>query len=114
MSFEQVIGELNDFLRGWVAYFRYAQCKSHLQGMDEWIRHKLRCLRLKMCKRTKPMADWLRKLGVPEWGAWILALSGKGWWRRSGSPPSMEGMSLAWFEAQGLVSLSVRYEQLQR
>jgi RNA-directed DNA polymerase len=58
--------------------FHFAECKSHLHRMDEWIRRKLRCLRLKQCKRRKPIADWLRKLGVPEWRAWILALSGKG------------------------------------
>lgn len=108
-----MIGELNLFLNGWVAYFRVAECKGHLQRMDEWIRRKLRCLRLKQCKRPKPIADWLRKLGVPEWRAWILALSGKGWWRRSGSPPAMEGMSNRWFESQGLMSLLSRYEQAQ-
>jgi RNA-directed DNA polymerase len=114
VSFSEVIGELNRFLTGWVAYFRYAECKSHLERMDEWIRHKLRCLRLKMCKHTKPIADWLRSLGVPERRAWILALSGKGWWRLSGSPQAAEGMSLAWFESQGLVKLLSRYDQLNR
>jgi RNA-directed DNA polymerase len=113
VSMDEVIGELNLFLNGWVVYFRVAECKSHLQRMDEWIRHKIRCLRLKMCKRTKPIADWLMKLGVPERRAWILALSGKGWWRKSGSPPAAEGMSNRWFEAQGLMILTLRYEQLQ-
>jgi RNA-directed DNA polymerase len=113
VSMNEVIGELNLFLNGWVAYFRVAECKSHLQRMDEWIRRKLRCLRLKQCKRPKPIADWLRKLGVPEWRAWILAGSGKGWWRMSGSPPATEGMSNRWFESQGLMILISRYEQLR-
>jgi len=114
VGFVEVIGELNRFLTGWVAFFRNAECKSHLQRLDEWIRHKLRCLRLKMCKYTKPLADWLRKLGVPKLRAWLLALSGKGWWRLSGSPQAAEGMSLAWFKSQGLVSLTSRYDQLNR
>jgi RNA-directed DNA polymerase len=112
VSMEEVIGELNLFLSGWVAYFAVAECKSHLQSMDQWIRRKLRCLRLKMCKRPKPIADWLRKLGVPQWRAWILAGSGKGWWRMSGSPSANEGMSNRWFESQGLMSLTSRYQQL--
>ena len=112
VSIEQVIGELNSFLTGWVAFFRHAECKSHLQRLDEWIRRKLRCLRLKQCKRAKPIADFLNRLGVPKWRAWIGALSGKGWWRLSGSPPATEGMSLAWFKSKGLVSLSVRYREL--
>jgi RNA-directed DNA polymerase len=114
VSLAEVIGELNLFLTGWVTFFRHAACKSHLQRLDEWIRRKLRCLRLKQCKRTKPIADFLQRLGVPQRRAWIGALSGKGWWRVSGSPPATEGMSLAWFESQGLVSLTARYEQLNR
>lgn len=112
VSLSEVIGELNRFLTGWVAYFRHAACKSHLQRMDEWIRRKLRCLRLKQCKRAGPIAAFLHRLGVPTWRAWIGALSGKGWWRLSGSPPATEGMSRAWFESLGLVSLVHRYEQL--
>ncbi len=112
VSLAEVIGELNRFLTGWVAYFRHAACKRHLQRMDEWIRRKLRCLRLKQCKRAGPIAAFLLRLGVPRWRAWIGALSGKGWWRLSGSPPATEGMHLAWFESLGLVSLVQRYEQL--
>jgi len=114
VSIEQVIGEINSFLTGWVAYFRHAACKSHLQRMDEWIRRKLRCLRLKQRKRAGPIAEFLHQLGVPKWRAWIGALSGKGWWRLSGSPPAMEGMTVAWFESLGLVSLVRRHEQLNR
>ena len=114
VSLPEVIDELNSFLTGWVAYFRYAKCKSHLQRLDEWIRRKLRCLRLKQRKRAGPIAQFLQQLGVPEWRAWIGALSGKGWWRRSGSPPAMEGMNLAWFDSLGLVSLVERYGQLNR
>lgn len=114
VSIEQAVGEINAFLTGWVAYFRHAACKTHLQRLDEWVRRKLRCLRLKQCKRAKPIANFLHRLGVPERRAWIGALSGKGWWRLSGSPPAAEGMSLAWFESLGLVNLVQRYGQLNR
>jgi RNA-directed DNA polymerase len=113
ISLEQMIGELNSYLTGWVTYFRYAACKSHLKRLDEWIRRKLRCVRLKQRKRAKPIADFLQGLGVPEWNAWILALSGKGWWRKSGTPQANQAMSIAWFRAHGLVSLSQRYAELQ-
>ncbi len=114
VSLADVIGELNSFLTGWVACFRHAACKSHLQRMDEWIRRKLRCLRLKQRKRAGPIAEFLHQLGVPKRRAWIGALSGKGWWRLSGSPPAMEGMTLAWFDSLGLVNLVLRYGQLNR
>jgi RNA-directed DNA polymerase len=113
-SLERMIRELNAFLTGWVTYFRYAECKTHLQGLDEWIRRKLRCVRLKQRKRAKPIADFLQGLGLPAWRAWPLAASGKGWWRKAGSPQAHEAMSTIWFRAQGLVSLSDRYAALQQ
>jgi len=113
ISLEQMIGELNSYLTGWVTYFRYAACRRHLRRLDEWIRRKLRCVRLKQRKRTKSVTDFLQSLGVPEWNAWILALSGKGWWRKSGTPQANQAMSIAWFKAQGLVSLSDTYAELQ-
>jgi RNA-directed DNA polymerase len=114
ISLAVMMTELNSFLSGWVVYFRYAECKSHLRELDQWIRRKLRCVRLKQCKRVMTIANFLQSLGVPEWRAWILALSGKGWWRMSGSPQANEAMSNAWFQEQGLVNLSQRYATLQQ
>ena len=113
IALERMIGEVNSFTTGWVTYFRHAACKTTLVGLDEWLRRKLRCVRLKQCKRAKPTVDFLVKSGVPAWRAWLLALSGKGWWRRSGSPPAAEAMTLQWFAGQGLVSLSAHYAALQ-
>ncbi len=114
MSFGQVIDEVNRFTRGWVAYFRYAECKTHLRELDEWLRHKLRCVRLKQCKRRYAIAKLLMGAGVPARRAWLAALSGKGWWRRSHSPPVREGLSLRWFQEQGFVGLLQPYVTLQR
>lgn len=107
-----MIDELNTFFTGWVTYFRHAECRNSLRGMDKWVRRKLRCLRLRQCRFMSPIAAWLMKLGVPKRRAWLLAQSGKGWWRLSGSPGANEGMSAAWFRAVGLVSLAARHEQL--
>jgi RNA-directed DNA polymerase len=113
VSLERTISELNSHLTGWVTYFRYARAKHHLQRLDEWIRRKLRCVRLKQRKRAKPIMDFLTELGVPRWRAWILANSGKGWWRMAGSPSATEAMNLQWFTNQNLVSLTERYLALQ-
>ena len=60
-----MIGEVNSFTTGWVTYFRHAACKTALSEIDEWLRRKLRCVRLKHCKRAKPTVDFLVKCGVP-------------------------------------------------
>ncbi len=108
----KVIRELNTALIGWVAYFRYAACKSHLGDLDQWIRRKLRCFRMRQCKRTKPIVDFLVSLGVPSTTAWCTALSGKGWWRLAGSPGATMAMTNRWFGTLGLVTLTQRHAAL--
>jgi RNA-directed DNA polymerase len=107
-----MIAQVNAFTTGWVTYYRHAQAQGALQQVDSWLRRKLRCVRLKQCKRTMSIASFLRECGVPEWRAWILALSGKGWWRRAGTPQAAEAMTIAWFNRQGLVGLAVHHAAL--
>lgn len=114
IALRQMISEVNAFVTGWVTYFRHARAQAALRGLDKWLRRKLRCVRLKQCKGTGTVAHFLRACGVPEWRAWILALSGKGWWRMAGSPQAAEAMSIAWFDRQGLVSLAGHHTALNR
>jgi RNA-directed DNA polymerase len=113
VSFETMIGELNVFLTGWVAYYRHAKAKGVLTDLDKWIRCKLRCVRLKQRKRAKSITDFLHGLGVPWHQCWTTAASGKGWWRLAHSPAAQQGMTNAWFQKQGLVSLLTRYLELK-
>ena len=106
VSLETMIAQVNAFATGWVTYYRHVQVQSVLRNLDRWLRRKLRCVRIKQCKRAISIATFLRKEGVPEWRAWLLALSSKGWWRMAGSPQASEAMTMAWFDRQGLVSLA--------
>jgi RNA-directed DNA polymerase len=76
----RMVTEANAFTAGWVTYFRHARCKSALRDLDGWLRRKLRCGRLKQCKRAMTIAKFLMENGVREQLAWTTALSGKGWW----------------------------------
>lgn len=106
IALERVIYEVNAFVTGWVTYFRYASARDALRKLDEWLRRKLRCFRLKQCRHRRSTATFLREWGVPTSRAWLLAGSGKGWWCMAGSPPAAEAMSIAWFHRMGLVSLA--------
>ena len=86
VKFEQIVSELNLILRGWFNYFQHAQMKKQGAEIDGWIRRKLRCYRLKQCKRIITLQRFMEKQGVPKWQSWIISLSGKGHWRKSGSP----------------------------
>ena len=113
IALERMISEVNSFTTGWVTYFRHAACKRALGDLDEWLRRKLRCVRLKQCKRSKAIAAFLIECGVPRRRIRLLAGTGKGWWRRSGTPPANEAMTLQWFGRMGLVSLQAHYVALQ-
>jgi RNA-directed DNA polymerase len=109
ISLEQLVKELNPVLRGWLSYFRNAKMKSKLAGIESWLQRKVRCFRLKQCKRASGIIKFLTGLGVPKWRSLLLAVSHKGWYRKSGTPQANEGMSKKWFAKIGLFTLTGNY-----
>jgi RNA-directed DNA polymerase len=112
ISLNKMVLEVNSLTTGWVTYYRHAQCWKTLHQLDGWLRRKLRCVRLKHCKRAKSIADFLMGNGVLERSAWLTALSGKGWWRLAGNAPVQQAMDTTWFEALGLICLSQQHAAL--
>ena len=112
VSFEQIITEINPKIRGWFEYFKHTKSKGLFRELDAWIRRKLRCFRIKQTKRVIGLFRFLKKQGVETWQSWIIALSGKGWWRKSASPQIHQAMNNTWFREQKLFSLSLNFEKL--
>lgn len=112
VSFEQIISELNSKLRGWFEYFKHTKSKGLFRELDAWIRRKLRCFRIKQTKRTIGLVRFLKKQGVETYQSWIIALSGRGWWRKSAAPQIHQAMNNSWFRKQKLFNLSLNYEKL--
>jgi RNA-directed DNA polymerase len=108
-SLPEVIRQVNLRFGGWIQYFRMARMKGLMQDIGQWLRRRLRCLRLKQCKRTLAIARFLMSLGVREDSAWMLALSGKGWWRLADTPQAHRAMSLSWFKDEGLLDPEAFY-----
>lgn len=113
VTFEQMVGELNNFLSGWVLYFREAECKSHLKDLGTWMRRKLRCVKLKRLKRAKTIAKFLRTNGVVKDEAWKLAASGKGWWRMAKTTQAHMAMDCQWFTGHELIDPVLKYQMLK-
>ena len=108
-SLPKVIQPVNQKFTGWIQYFRMARMKSFMQDIGQWLRRRLRCLRLKQCKRTSAIARFLMELGESRDSAWKLAASGKGWWRMADTPQSHRAMSLSWFKDTGLLDPEAVY-----
>ena len=69
------------FVRGWVNYFKLADMKNLLKGTDEWARRRIRAVYWKQWKKIKTKCRMLKALGLEAWGAKELANSRKGYWR---------------------------------
>jgi RNA-directed DNA polymerase len=108
-SLPEVIRQVNQKFTGWIQYFRMARMKGLMQDIGQWLRRRLRCLRLKQCKRVKAIARFLMKLDESRDSAWKLAASGKGWWRLADTPQSHRAMSLSWFKDTGLLDPEAVY-----
>jgi len=112
VSLEHLISELNSVLRGWLQYFRFSKWRGAMLELDGWIRRKLRCYQLKLCKNVYTIKLFLSRHGVNETQAWNVAKSGKGWWRISNVPPTVMAMNLKWFNDLGLFCLALNYDKL--
>jgi group II intron reverse transcriptase/maturase len=109
ISLDQMVKELNLLMRGWLSYFKRARMKGKLEVLMSWLRRRIRCYRLKQCKRAIGIARFLQKEKVPVWRSWLLALSSKGWYHKSNTPQAHEGMNLKWFASIGLFDMYAFY-----
>ena len=69
------------FVRGWVNYFKLADMKKFLRETDEWARRRIRAVYWKQWKKVKTKYRMLKALGLEHWKAKELACSRKGHWR---------------------------------
>jgi len=109
---EDIVSEVNRYTRGWIGYFRMATTPSVYQGLDEWIRRRLRQIQWKRWKRGTTRYRELRKLGVPKERA-ALGAGGTSPWRMSHSPIIHEALNNAYWRSTGLESITERYNKLR-
>lgn len=112
VSLQVIINDLNKIIPGWVRYFSLATGTSILQEIDQWMRRKVRCYRLKQFKRSFTIAQALKERGIPEFEAWGLAKCGRGWWPLSNTPQIHRLMNLKWIGKLGLKSFEEIYLSL--
>lgn len=78
-SIEEKIKELNQAIRGWINHFKIADMKSHMTRIGEWIRHRLRMCIWKNWKKTITKYKNLRKQGISEENAYMVAKTRRGY-----------------------------------
>lgn len=112
VSMEQRMSELRSYLRGWMGYFGLAQQSNLFDRLDQWLRRRLRMCYWKRWRLVRTRRRELIRLGVPRRQAIRHARSRKGPWRMAKSIATGVGLTNAWLQVQGLLSLKTLWAQL--
>ena len=63
LSMGEVIRQLNEYLRGWISYFRVQEFCYLFRDLDAWIRSRLRSMQLKKWKNPRKFQRMMIKSG---------------------------------------------------
>ena len=80
MSISEKITKLNQVIRGWINYFRIADMKGLMKEIGEHLRHRMRMCIWKYWKNPKTKYKALRKLGISEYEAYMVANTRRGYY----------------------------------
>ncbi len=108
-SMFQATQRLNEYLEGWVGYFRLQEFQPTFRKLDAFIRNRLRSMQLKKWKKPKKFQRMMIRLGYPVEKArrtWIKMDA----WRSVHRLIVRYVLNLKWFRRQGLLSLD-KYTQ---
>ena len=113
ISLTQVIEELQEYLRGWMGYFRLVETLSVLQDLDSWIRRRLRCFVAKQwINNCHTRYKNLLRLGVNDDQARMVAASRKGPWALSNMKPLKIALSNRFLAGKGFSGLLNQHQAL--
>ena len=102
VSLRKMVKDITTYLRGWLGYFGDCQTPSVLQGLERWLRRRLRSVVWKQWKRGRTRFRELRKRGIGKDLAAQTAGSPHGPWRLANSPALSIALPNAYFAEVGL------------
>jgi RNA-directed DNA polymerase len=108
---QEVIEELNTFLRGWFNYFQLAEVKQSFDVLDQWTRRRLRKLLWRQWKKPKTRYKKMVQLGVKADRAKKAAAGGRGPWYNAGASHMHAAVPNRLLTEWGLLSLLHRHRQ---
>ena len=107
VSIERMVEDLARYERGWIGYYGKCQTPSVLEGLEKWVRRRLRSVIWKQWKRGTVRFAELRKRGVRGDLAAKTAGSAHGSWRLADSPGLHIALPNAYFDSLRLPRLTV-------
>jgi RNA-directed DNA polymerase len=107
-SVHQTVRDLATYLTGWRGYFGFSQTPTVLQGLESWIRRRLRSIIWRQWKRGKTRYKELRQRGISHYQAAVAAGAPKGPWRMALHAVVQQAFPNAYFDSLGLPRLADR------
>jgi len=107
-SIPQTVEALNQYLTGWLSYYRFCETPSVLRHLESWVRRRLRRLHWVYWKTTRKRRMELQRRGVNPTSAAKTAGSSRGPWRLSACRALQVALPNAYFSSLGIPSFEVR------
>jgi len=112
MSFDERIEKLNQVVRGWVNYFKYASIKQKLIEIDGWLRNRLRYCIWHDWKKPERKRKNLIRLGIDHGQAYAWSRTRMGGWAVAQSPILGSTITLERLKKRGYVSMHSLYQKI--
>jgi len=103
-SMYQILQKLNEYLRGWLNYFKIQEFKYLFRDLDAWVRSRLRSMQLKKWKNPRKFQRIMINAGFDPHKAhrtWVRMANWQSVMRRE----VRFVMNTEWFRNRGLISL---------
>jgi RNA-directed DNA polymerase len=105
VSMDYRLGKLAQYLRGWMGYFGISDYYRPIPELDHWLRRRVRMAYWKQWRHARTKVRRLLALGTNRRQAIFTAISRKGYWHLSKTLATQSGMTNAWPQKQGLLSI---------
>jgi RNA-directed DNA polymerase len=93
------------YLRGWMNYFGISDYYRPIPELDHWLRRRIRMCYWKQGRRVRTQVSHRLALGTGKRQAILTARSSKSYGRLSRTLATQTGMTNAWLQSQGLISV---------
>lgn len=101
ISMEERLRRLNQYIRGWMGYFRLIDTPKVLEHLDKWFRRRLRQIRWKEWKLPRTRIRMLRSLGIRADQAYQWGYANKAYWRIAGTAILHRALPIQYWQDQG-------------
>ena len=106
--------KLTQYIRGWMTYYRHADMKNFIRGINQWYCRRLRMYIWKSWKLPRTRFTNLQKCGINRQKSREWSNSRKGYWHISKSWILHRAIPTEKLEMAGYPSMNKLYIQLHR